>query len=241
MCYVETGDLALVQLAARNNAEWCDAVCRTHGVIGTFHPDVWASGVRTPELYPDAVALHQSLSVERVLSYVDDSSGCSIKDSFGVMDLRFAAFRVLFEAEWIYLDSHWRPRERKTRLRWAVVKNASALKIWETAWAGDSVVAGIFLPDILRHPTVLILGGYVGDRVLAGGVINWSESVIGLSNVFAVTGDLGESYAGCLTAAVDRLPALPIVGYEAGDALVAAHQLGFRSVGRLSIWVKEID
>jgi len=76
---------------------------------------------------------------------------------------------------------------------------------------------------------------------VAGGFLNWSESVIGLSNVFAVTGDLGESYAGCLTAAVDRLPALPIVGYEAGDALVAAHQLGFRSVGRLSIWVKEID
>lgn len=110
-----SGDLGLVQLAARNNAEWCDDVCRTHGVIGTFHPEVWASDVRTPELYPDAVALDPSLSADRVLSYVDDSVGCSIKDSFGVMDLRSAAFRVLFEAEWIYLDTYSGARDRETR------------------------------------------------------------------------------------------------------------------------------
>lgn len=111
--------------------------------------------------------------------------------------------------------------------------------MWETAWAGDAAVTGIFLPDILRNPTALMLGGYVGDRVLAGGVLNWSKSVVGISNVFAVTGDLGEAYAGCLKAAVDRLPALACVGYEAGDALVAAHKFGFRSVGRLSVWVKD--
>ena len=27
--------------AARNNAEWCDAVCRAHGNPGEFHDDIW--------------------------------------------------------------------------------------------------------------------------------------------------------------------------------------------------------
>jgi hypothetical protein len=30
--------LRLVRTAARNNAEWCDAFCRTHGVRGRFRP-----------------------------------------------------------------------------------------------------------------------------------------------------------------------------------------------------------
>lgn len=93
-------DLPLAALAARNNAEWCDIFCRSHGVTGTFHSDAWASAIRTPAPHPDAVALDRSLSGERILSYVDSSTGCSIKDSFAVMDLSPAGFRVLFEAEW---------------------------------------------------------------------------------------------------------------------------------------------
>ena len=27
--------------AARNNAQWCDAVCRAHGNPGEFHDDIW--------------------------------------------------------------------------------------------------------------------------------------------------------------------------------------------------------
>jgi hypothetical protein len=41
--------------AVRNNAEWCDLVCRTHGIRTAFTPDVWSAGSRTPEFYPDAV------------------------------------------------------------------------------------------------------------------------------------------------------------------------------------------
>ena len=123
---VQTDDLALAQLAARNNAEWCDIVCRSHRVMGTFHPDARASATRTPEFYPDAVALDRSLSVKRVLSYVDDSTGCSIKDSFGVMDLRAAAFRVLFEAEWVYLGAQLESQGCESGLRWEAVRDAGS-------------------------------------------------------------------------------------------------------------------
>jgi len=38
-------------------AEWCDALCRTHGIAGQFGMDFWSSSRRTPPYYPDAVTL----------------------------------------------------------------------------------------------------------------------------------------------------------------------------------------
>ncbi|WP_244162498.1 hypothetical protein [Amycolatopsis regifaucium] len=45
-------------------------------------------------LAPDA-------SVSDVLDGIDTSPGCSVKDSFGCLDLSEAGFEVLFEATWI--------------------------------------------------------------------------------------------------------------------------------------------
>ncbi|KZB82170.1 hypothetical protein AVL48_09550 [Amycolatopsis regifaucium] len=87
--------------AARVNARWCDTVCRSHGFTGTFGPRSWRSARRTPPLYPDAVTLAPDASVSDVLDGIDTSPGCSVKDSFGCLDLSEAGFEVLFEATWI--------------------------------------------------------------------------------------------------------------------------------------------
>jgi hypothetical protein len=177
----EDVDLALAKLAARNNAEWCDIFCRSHGVTGTFRSDAWASAIRTPALYPDAVALDRSLSVERVLSYVDSSTGCSIKDSFAVMDLRPTGFRVLFEAEWMVRDPQPTPRGPQNGLRWEFVRDSNTLRRWEAEWARDSAPTGFFLPALLRHPDVVILAGYADHQLIAGAILNRSTSAVGLS------------------------------------------------------------
>src|SRR5919199_2699420 len=77
----------LVRVAARNNAEWCDAFCRTHGIAGRFDDDAWWSAVRTPPFYPDAVTLMPGADAGRILARVDGGPGCSIKDSFSDLDL----------------------------------------------------------------------------------------------------------------------------------------------------------
>ena len=72
----------LIRVAAQNNAEWCDAFCRTHGIVGHFRAGCWFSPVRTPRHYPDAVTLLPEITIEQVLSGIDTSEGCSVKDSF---------------------------------------------------------------------------------------------------------------------------------------------------------------
>ena len=52
-----TRTLDRLVLAARNNALWCDAVARAHGVKATLDDTAWTSPTRTPPYYPDAVTL----------------------------------------------------------------------------------------------------------------------------------------------------------------------------------------
>lgn len=95
-----TSQQSLVRAAARNNAEWCAAMCRTHGVAGAFEGDAWATAERAPLHYPDAVTLEPGSDPDALVARVDTGSpGASVKDSFADLDLRGAGFRVLFEAQ----------------------------------------------------------------------------------------------------------------------------------------------
>ncbi len=90
-----------VRRAARNNAELCDAVARSQGVVGAFADDAWTAPQRTPPLHPDAVTLAPGADARSVLARIDDSDGASVKDSFADLDLTRFGYRVLFDAEWI--------------------------------------------------------------------------------------------------------------------------------------------
>jgi hypothetical protein len=96
---------ALVARAARNNAQLCDAVARSHGVVGTFADDAWTAARRTPPLHPDAVTLGPGVDARSLLARIDDSDGASVKDSFHDLELARFGYRVLFDAEWIHRTS----------------------------------------------------------------------------------------------------------------------------------------
>jgi hypothetical protein len=201
--------------ATRNNAEWCDAVCRAQGIETRFDDHVWVALRRSPPFYPDAVTLSRTASADLVLRDIDTSPGCSVKDSFANLDLRPYGFRVLFEAEWIYLPAP-PPTGEPT---WKVVTEPADFGAWET---GDA-----FRPALLDDPDVTFL---VGDK---GGVIaNRTGSVVGISNLFGDWPAAVDSVAG-------RYPGLPLVGYESGDDLAAARRAGFTSTGPLRVWLKD--
>jgi hypothetical protein len=93
--------VTLLEQAARENAEWCEAVARSHGVRSRFTADAWLASTRTPASYPDAVTLRASAD-RGILRDIDASSGCSVKDSFAALDLSDDGFEVLFDARWIF-------------------------------------------------------------------------------------------------------------------------------------------
>lgn len=228
----------LTQQAARNNAELCDIVGRTHGVIGTFATDAWTSARRTPPLYPDAVTLEPDVIPTELLSRIDTRPGCSVKDSFADLDLGAAGFTILFSAEWICRPAQPAAPDPKPTLSWEPIIDDSGLANWSAAGAQDGDPTDLFRPALIRHPDIVMLGGYSDARLVAGALLNRSATAVGLSNLFPDPRALADAWTGLLSAIVERFPGLPIVGYESGDSLDAAREYGFTSLGPLRIWIK---
>jgi hypothetical protein len=223
--------------AARNNAEWCDLVCRTHGAAGTFGRHAWSTPIRSPHYYPDAVTLDTQVSGAELLALVDPSAGCSIKDSFATLDLAPAGFRVLFDAQWI-----WQPAAPvatpRAATQWQPITDARGLREWEAAWADPDAPNALFRPALLDDPDVVVLGGRVAGELMEGAVLNRAAHVVGVTNLFTRRDDLDAAWNAAVDAASERFPNLPIVGYESGDDLAAARRHGFVVLAPLRVWIK---
>jgi hypothetical protein len=232
--------------AARNNAAWCDAVCRAHGRPGEFCDGIWINRHETPRFYPNAVTLSATASAAQ-LERIDEivraplEGEWAVKDSFGNLDLAPRGFRVLFAASWIWRPpSLPRPSDASAGVRWVRVRTASDLAAWEAAWSGEPVAAGIFRPALLGDENVTVFAASREGRIVAGGIANRTGDVVGLSNLFVPAHDSDALRTGCVAAVIDAFPHLPIVGYEQGEDLAAAQALGFEALGPLRVWVRAL-
>ena len=227
-------ELSVIRAAARNNAEWCEALCRTHGITGRFDAECWTSPQRTRPLYPDAVTLAGGVVPARLLSQIDAGDGCSVKDSFADLDLTADGFQVLFRGEWLLRA----PEETPTLSSgWVAVETREQLRDWELAWGASSAGLRLFHAPLLANAAIAVFARYDGEAIVSGAIANRSATVIGLSNVFDAHGDLESVWRDAASAAQARWGSMPVVGYDSGEALDAAHGSGFARVGELAVWV----
>ncbi|NEE14086.1 hypothetical protein G3M58_47465 [Streptomyces sp. SID7499] len=231
--------LSLLRAAARNNAEWCAAMCRAHGVAGEFGAGAWAAAARTPLYYPDAVTLEPETGGDELVARIDTASpGASVKDSFADLELAASGFQVLFEAQWIH-----RPAGAPTPssdLAWDVVGDPDTLCAWALAWDDGAGDADLFRPGLLAGPETFVILARPAhgsdDRVVAGAVATRSEQVVGVSNLFGREDGPDAAWPVVLHALAHLFPTLPVVGYEQGDDLTAALRHGFEPIGPLRVW-----
>jgi hypothetical protein len=138
----------------------------------------------------------------------------------------------MFSATWIHHEGEPRP-QRSTPAGWAAVTTAGQL----AEWTRQHDTGEVLLPPLLRRAHFRILAKYVDSRIVAGAVARLGSGTVDVSNVYAVPGhaldwaELAEVVAGCF-------PDRPLVGYERGDALSAALDAGFVSVGELRVWIR---
>jgi hypothetical protein len=215
---------------ARNNAEWCDTVCRVRGITGTFGDDAWTSTQRTPPLYPDAVTLRPNVDPEALLAGIDASPGCSIKDSYCDVDLSPAGFIVLFDAWWLYYE----PGVRRGS-SWITVADVPTFRAWEWEWIAHGGAPDVLAPALIEAAGVTVLADVRHGEVVAGAIANRSDTVVGITNNF--TRD-DNSWDGCRDAIVARYPDVTIVAYESEEGLAFAQQSGFEPVAPMRVWVR---
>jgi hypothetical protein len=225
--------------AARENAEWCDAMCRAHGSPGTFTPMSWTNPGRTPPYYPDAVSLVPEATWADLRDGVEGKQSASVKDSFAT--IRPPGWDLLFEAEWIYrpalaVDPSGEGGTVDPAVIWDVVRGPGTLREWERAhFPGESLE--LFPAELLSEVTVL--AGRVDGDLVCGSLLHDSGGVTGVSNLFASGCDLDTAWAGTVATAAGLFPDRPLVGYESDPAPACRH--GFTTIGPLRVWVNELS
>lgn len=220
-------------MAADNNAVWCAAVCRSHGIITSTDPQRWWSPRRTPLYYPDAVTLDPMTDVATLLTGLDTSAGCSVKDSFATLDLTVSGFRLFFGATWIH-----RPATDAAALpagwRGAVVHDLPGLSGWLRHWGERG--AEIFVPALLEDPDVRLVSVAEGVEISAVAVLNRAAGAVGISNLASAPEREAEAWQAVAALAAIEFPGLDLVGYEHAGDLDPALAAGFRPVGPLQVW-----
>ena len=228
--------------AARNNAEWCDFVCRGHGVPGEFYDNIWINRHMTPRFYPNAVTLTASQStrqyeIVRALIEIGIPGDWAVKDSFDTLDLASEGFHELMRGEWVHRRTSEIPEICIPGISWRKIEGVADLGVWENAWRGNlQQESPIFTPRLLEEERIAFIAAFQGNRIAAGCIANRSEDSVGISNVFLPDERPNEFRVGCVAEVLRWSCGLPVMGWESGDNLVAMQSLGFESVGRLKVW-----
>ncbi len=241
----------LHMLAARNNAIWCDTVCRAHGVPGEIHESCWVNPHDVPPFHSNMTTLQSEQGVAAQLEQIarlerERGEAFGLKDGFCRLDLADRGFRVLFEASWIWREADKEvPGHADETLEWSAVESAAELAVWEAAWRGHELHAEGSLPPrqfpeaLLEEPGVVFYAGRdSAGAVAAVGIANRTRPVVGVSNVFACDEGKGPWWPGLIRAVGDGFPGLPIVGYERGADLERALGVGFEVISPLRVWCR---
>ncbi len=182
--------------------------------------------------YPDIVTLAPAADVAEAWRLVDDSPGCSVKDSFAALDLTTEGFEALFDAEWIVLESDSSPTPDPST--WHVLDGEGDLATWSLAHGATAA----FGTSLLSDPSVRFIATWDNDGVAAGAIVNRSRETVGVSNVFSPRLAADAAWAGVVATVGQLFPGVPLVGYERGADLDAAQAAGFSIAGPLRVWLR---
>lgn len=221
-------------IAARNNAEWCAAVWKAHGLtVGQRH-GLWFCAEETPQYYPNVVTVDPGADPDLQVAFIRGLAErsdfeFSVKDSFAALPLASAGLTPLFSATWLWLEPNDPPPLREGS-SWRCIASAELMR-WEQAWRGDDLEHARTFPDaLLDDPGANVIGGFDSQgRIVAGAIAYRTAEAIGLTNVFGSQGQV-------IAALASLLPPAPVVAYQPGEDLSQARRRGFLPLGPLTVW-----
>jgi hypothetical protein len=225
------------EVAARNNAEWCAAVWRSHGLPVEQAHGMWLCPRPTPRFYPNVVTVEAEAEPAKQIALIaelarDVGLDLSVKDSFARLDLAAAGLQTLFDARWL-CRRRSTPRVAASALDWRRIDNEPHLAAWERAWRGvDGDASRIFRAELLDDRRVSILAGFdATEAIRAGGIAYAAAGAVGVTNIF-----------GSRRQFIDALAALcapaRIVCYEREPDVASVAALGFEALGGLRVWAQ---
>jgi hypothetical protein len=224
------------RVAALNNAEWCGAVWRSHGLPVERAHGMWFCPRPTPRFYPNVVTVDAEAETAEQAGVIAELAtrigfDFSVKDSFACLDLTTVGLRTWFNAHWLRLRRPAPPVTANT-LDWRRIDDEPRLAAWERAWRGVDIDSPrIFRAELLDDPSAFVLAGYdATNAIRAGGIAYEAAGATGITNVFG-------SRQQFLSALLALSGPAEIVCYQHTPDLTSAMNAGFEMLGSLKIWV----
>jgi hypothetical protein len=226
-----------LQQAVANNAEWCRIIARCHGLSSYESQHAWYCREEMPPFYPNLVTLNKAPEIPNEVAVLESAlpSGWGLKDSFAALDLAPYRFHVLSTAEWyVRQPAEW-PQPPTTAGAVRTAETEKDLSAWMDAWAETPPGSSIFTSQLLEEDLVKFLYIEQEGTPVAGLAMNLSDQVVGISNAFGHPRDV----FACIRHCAQTHSSKGIVGYGGGAELRGLARSGFKSLGRLRIWVKD--
>ena len=220
-----------VRAAVENNANWCDLVCRSHGIPTSWLEGFWVSRQPTPRFYPEAITLRENVAPEQVIAELP-AGICSVKDSFADLDLASHGFELLFEATWI---SRTPTASTAPAGGWTTLSTESDFVRWREACG----LVDVLPTALLDEESVRFLQRKRRQSVSSGAVLNRGGSIVGLTNLFSTNAPLDEVWNDVAALCGQQFPSCPIVGYARDQDLEAAISSGFTELAVLRVWLEK--
>lgn len=220
-----------LRAAVDASLSWYDALCALHAVPCGIEDDVWLAYSTPPPLHSTAKTVEPTARADRILAALGPHGHGSIADSFGVLDLTDAGFRLLFEARWVHHPGQ-NVSSRRLPAGWAVVRTATEL----ANWTARHDTAAVLLPGLLARSAFCILAKRAEDQLVAGAVLHLNAGVVYISNVW--THRLELDWSELVNIAGALYPERSLVGYESGEDLERARMAGFHDIGPQRVWIR---
>ena len=216
-------------------------MCFAHGTVGRFLVHTWVNVEPVPRFYPNVVSLttgaadiDEQRQIVDMLLKSNLPGRWAVKDSFRTLDIARLGFDVLFEANWIRL-----PQSKPDSTVVGFPRSGALVSglSWERAKPGGEA----FPVALFSDENFAMFSGSRNGAVVAGGTLYRADGVVGISNVAADVDEAPAVWRDLAILAASTFPDMPLVGYESGDELKAAHKAGFEMGDPLRIWVKSRD
>lgn len=234
---------SILDKAVKNNAYWCELVCKSQRFTGEFLKMIWINNGKLPAYYPNAITL-EPINInnnDKVIYRLIDSvteKGISVKDSFADLELSTRNFSILFNAKWIsYTDLDFVTPTDFTG--WKIIKNKDDYALWNKSWKRHNEQGEEFATTLLYDKDIHFLGKFRSKEIVAGAILSKSNSVFGLSNVFSSPNVSLSIYSDIICLTRKKITLLPLVGYAQKGDLESALKAGFKGIGSLRVWTKE--
>ncbi|HLO98382.1 MAG TPA: hypothetical protein VK171_07300 [Fimbriimonas sp.] len=223
-------NLDRVTVATSNNADLYEAVMDAHCVESVREQGVFRVLGTPPPYFSVLTTLEPGWGV-----YVMNLRPAGFKDAFHEIEAADHGYNLLFTSSWIWLES---PQVTEPQLTWKEATNYTEQAEWQDRWWGVHATerTTIYPASMVENSDFRFLTAFDHDQPLGCAMLNRSDSVIGISNLFAFQGSDLSLWRDIAGVAARRFPGMPLCGYERDDSLGNARSSGFEAIGQLRVW-----